>query len=261
MRGARLIRWMAFAWAVAGIAAPLAILGAWSFSGTWFYPALLPRSWTFESWRALLSGGSLAHALLVSVAMATVTGVVGCVVAIPVGRLIARSTGWRRHVGVAAAFLPVATPPIALGAGLQYSFIVLGLAGSTVGVICAHLVPAVGYLSLYFFAVFTAFDTRVEEEARSLGAAPTQVWLRVTLPIIRRQLAAAIAFGFLLSWGQFALTLLIGGGVVHTLSLDVFAYLRAGQSRYAATAALLLIVPPMLVLAASRPGALRAEAP
>lgn len=261
MSAARMVRSAALVWAVGGVALPLAILALWSVSGSWFYPALLPRSWTLESWRALLSGGSLAHSALVSVAMAAVTGFIGCIIAIPVGRLMASSTGWRRHVGVAAAFLPVATPAIALGAGLQYSFIVLGLAGSPAGVVCAHLVPAVGYLSLYFFAVFSAFDMRVEEEARSLGAVPAQVWLRVTLPIIRRQLGAAVAFGFLMSWGQFALTLVIGGGVVHTLSLDVFAYLRAGEGRYAATAALLLIVPPMLVLAASRPGALRAEAP
>ena len=60
------------------------------------------------------------------------------------------------------------------------------------------------------------------------------------------------AIGFLVSWSQFALTLLVGGGAVRTLPLEVFAYVRAGEDRAAAVGALLLIVPPALALAALR---------
>jgi putative spermidine/putrescine transport system permease protein len=70
--------------------------------------------------------------------------------------------------------------------------------------------------------------------------------------MLRRPIGEAFALGFLVSWSQVALTLLIGGGRVRTLPLELFGYLRSGQERYAATGALLLTVPPLVALAAAR---------
>jgi len=240
---------------------PFALLALWSVSRQWFYPALLPPELTGESWRALVGGGgaALSRAAAASVALAALTGALGCALALPVGRALDRLGGWRRHLGAAAAFLPVAAPPVAVGTGLQYFFLTLGLGGTALGVLLAHLVPAVGYLSLYFLGVFSAFDARVEDEARTLGATPLQVLRAVTVPMLRRQIAEAFALGFLISWAQVALTLLVGGGAVRTLPLEVFAYVRSGQDRFAATGALLLAVPPLVALAAVRLAARRAE--
>ena len=240
---------------------PFALLALWSVSRQWFYPALLPPELTGESWRALVggSGAALTRAAVASVALAALTGALGCALALPVGRALDRLGGWRRHLGAAAAFLPVAAPPVAVGTGLQYFFLTLGLGGTALGVLLAHLVPAVGYLSLYFLGVFSAFDARVEEEARTLGATPLQVLRAVTVPMLRRQIAEAFALGFLISWAQVALTLLLGGGAVRTLPLEVFAYVRSGQDRFAATGALLLAVPPLVALAAVRLAARRTE--
>jgi putative spermidine/putrescine transport system permease protein len=143
-------------------------------------------------------------------------------------------------------------PPIALGLGLQYVFVSLGLAGTTVGVIIAHVVPATSFLAIYFTGVFGAVDPRIEDEARSLGATPMQVWTRITIPIVKRPIGDALALGFLVSWAQVPLTLVIGGGIVRTLPLSVYDYVRSGETRYAATGALLLTVPPILALLAAR---------
>jgi len=239
---------------------PFALLALWSVSREWFYPALLPPAYTGESWRLLLGGGAaLVRASVTSVVLAVLTGALGSVLAFPVGRALDRLRGWRRHLGAAAVFLPVAAPPIAFGTGLQYFSLVLGVGGTAAGVLLAHLVPAVGYLSLYFLGVFSAFDARVEDEARTLGAAPLQVLRAVTLPMLRRQLAEAFALGFLISWAQFALTLLVGGGLVRTLPVELFGYVRSGQDRLAATGTLLIVVPPLLALAAARFAARRTE--
>src|SRR5918994_1041993 len=169
--------------------------------------------------------------------------------AAPLGRALARLTGWRRRLGAAAAFLPVAAPPIALATGLQLSLLTLGLGGTYLGVILAHAVPALGYVALYFLGIFLLLDPRVEDEARSLGATPVQTWTQVLVPMLRRPAAEALALGFLVSWAQVPLTLLIGGGAVRTLPLELLAFVRAGQDRYAATGALLLIVPAAAAIA------------
>lgn len=239
---------------------PFGLLLLWSVSGTWFYPALRPSGVTLESWRQL-AGGDLGGAALRSVALGAGAAGLGTAVGLPVGRALARLRGARRHVGAALAFLPVAAPPVALAVGVQYFFLRLGLGGQALGVLLAHLVPAAGYLSLYFLGVFAAYDAGPEEEARTLGATPWQALRLVTLPALRRQVAEAAALGFLVSWAQVALTQVVGGGLVRTLPTEVFAYVRSGQDRYAATGALVLSVPPLLALAAARVVARRAAVP
>jgi putative spermidine/putrescine transport system permease protein len=251
--GRRAARWVLCAVLVVGAAAPFAVLLLVSLGAGWFFPAPWPPALDAGGWLALLGGGHrLARALLVSVALGMGTGVLGTAVGMVVGRALAGLRGWRRYAGAGAAFLPVATPPVAVATGLHLSFLSLGLGGTFAGVLLAHLVPAAGYCALFFLGVFAVWDARVEEEARSLGARPAQVLLHVTLPMLRPALATSVALGFLISWAQVPLTLLIGGGLVATLPIETFAYVLAGQDRLAATGALLLVVPPLFLMAALR---------
>lgn len=236
---------------VATAIGPLVILGIWATSGPWLFPALLPDTLTLAGLRAA-GAGALGPALAMSGMLAVATGIVGCALALPIGRALARLEGWRRHAAAAAAFLPVAAPPLALGTGLQVVALGAGLGGTASGVLLAHLVPTVGYLSLFFLGTFTLYDARAEAEARTLGATPWQTWRRVTIPMLRRQIGEAVALGFLISWTQFALTLVVGGGAVRALPLEVFALVRAGQDRAAAIGALMLILPPLAALAGLR---------
>lgn len=236
--------------------APILLLLAWSGAGEWFWPSLLPTRWSAERWEALLAGGSgsggrLAGATVRSLGLGAATGVLASVLGLPIGRALAELGGWRRGVGAAAAFLPVAAPPLALAVGLQYSMLRLGLGGTLGGVLLAHLVPALGYTALFYLGVFTVFDARVEEAARTLGARRWQVLSRVTLPLLARPMIEAFVLGFLVSWAQVPLTLVVGQGMVPTLSVEILAYVRAGQDPLAATGALLLVVPPLLMMAAA----------
>jgi putative spermidine/putrescine transport system permease protein len=239
----RVVRALLLAALGLGVVLPVLLLGLTSLSRGWFYPSLLPSALTLESWRSLLDGGRLAGAAGSSVAIAVATAVTAVLLGLPVGHALSRLDGWQRHVGAAAAFLPVAVPPIALATGSQLTLLTVGLGGTAAGVVVAHTVPALGYVSLYFLGVFLLLDSRIEDEARSLGANRRQIWLRILVPILRRPIAEALALGFLVSWVQVPLTLVIGGGAVRTLPVEVLAFIRAGQDAYAATGALLLIVP------------------
>lgn len=232
---------------------PLNVLLIRSLAGSWFWPSLLPEQVDLAVWRAVADGGATGRRMLRAGVNSTVIAVsVGGLAAglgFPIGRALARLSGWRRHLGAAAAFLPVAAPPIALAVGLQYSFLRLGLGGDPAGVLLAHVVPALGYTSLFFIGVFTLFDERVEDEARTLGASRWQTLARVTIPLLRRPLVEAWVLGFLVSWAQVPLTLVIGQGLVPTLAIEVLAYAEAGQDGIAAAGAVLLVAPPLLVLA------------
>ena len=50
-----------------------------------------------------------------------------------------------------------------------------------------------------------------------------------------------------------------GGGAVRTLPVEVLAYVQAGQDRYAATGALLLLLPAVAILGAAALAVRRTE--
>jgi len=208
----------------------------------WFYPALLPAQWSSDAWQQL-GRGPLGAALATSLLLGTATALLATLLALPIGRLVARGEGRTRGLLTAAAFLTVAAPPVAIGTGLHLLVLRAGWGGSAFGVLLGHLVPATGYLALYFAAVFDGVDAELEATARTLGATPTQVARRLLLPLLQRPVAEALALGFLISWAQVPLTLILGGGAVRTLALEVTAYAQSGQDGLAAAAGLLLTLP------------------
>lgn len=234
---------------------PLILLIVTSVSSGWFYPRLAPSSIDTSAWTDLFRTGAHRDALVNSMLLGIATAMIATALALPLGRAAALSPRAVRRSIALLAFTAVALPPVALGVGLQLSVLSLGLGGTIRGVLLAHLVPALGYLTLVFLGVFTRWDSRIDEAAATLGANRLARWRLVLVPLLRRPITEALALGFLVSWAQVALTLLVGGGAVRTLPLDVLAMLQAGQDQRAAVGALALALPAFIVLVVSRAAA------
>lgn len=252
MRRSALLRLMTFTGLTLLVLAPLLMLIVTSVARGWFYPAVTPPGFDGSAWHELLTDPSRQTALRNSLILGVATAIIATVVALPLGRAAAMSTSLVRRSVALLAFTAVALPPVALGVGLQLTVLSLGIGGTLLGVLLSHLVPALGYLTLVFLGVFTRWDTRLEEAAATLGATGVTRWRLILIPLLRRPIAEAMALGFLVSWAQVALTLLVGGGAVRTLPLDVLSMLQAGQDQRAAVGALALALPALVVLGASR---------
>lgn len=227
---------------------PVIALVIRALGSAWFFPSVLPD---VQSPLALVAFGTEARIWRsggVSALLAALTGIVAAALALVAGRAVARARGRVRRLAEAGAFLPVVAPPIALGIGVQIFALQLGVAGSMAGVLLAHLIPATGYLILYFTGVLSVHDWALEDEARTLGARPLQIWTRITLPVLAPRIAEAVLLGALVSWGQLSLTLVVGGGAVRTLPVELLAFVRSGDDYLAAAAALILSLPPVLAI-------------
>jgi putative spermidine/putrescine transport system permease protein len=82
----------------------------------------------------------------------------------------------------------------------------------------------------------------------------------VLVPLLRRRLGEALLLGGLVSWGQLAITLLVGGGLVRTLPVELLSIVQSGNDQIAALAALVLGLPPMLAVGVLAVGARRTGA-
>lgn len=242
------------------VAAPVGVLVLRALSTTWFFPALAPPHGSVATLAVLWHDSRLWHAGAVSLMLAVATGAGGAMAGLAAARAMSRASTTVRHIAVAAAFLPIIAPPIALGVGLQVVALRTLVAGTFGGVLVAHLVPATGYLTLYFLGVLSAYDWTVEDEARTLGATPHQVLARVALPLLRPRIVEAALLGALVSWAQVALTLVVGGGAVRTLPVELLAFVRSGDDRLAAAAAIALVLPSALAISVLSAGARRSGA-
>ena len=241
--------WTATAVAAVLAAAPILLLAAWSFARGWYWPALLPREWSGRAWIYVLAGTSgVREALVTSCLIAVTVAVVSVAAAIPAGRALALHRFRGKQVVLLVLLLPVVAPPLASAMGLHGLFLRYGLADSLVGVMLVHLIPAVPYATLMLTGSFARFDPECEAQARTLGAAPVAVWRHVTLPAVAPGIAVAFAFSFLISWSQYLLTLLIGGGRVLTLPLQLVAFQRGGDEAITAALSLLFLAPTGIVI-------------
>jgi putative spermidine/putrescine transport system permease protein len=220
-----------------------------AFSRQWFYPQLVPETWSLEAWARIFSARSrVPEALLNSAAIALGVTLVSVVIGLPAARALGMHRFPRKRVLEFLIFVPTMVPPLAVGMGLSVNFLRLGLGGTLLGVGLAHLVPVTPYVVLTLSGVFANYDLAHEEQARTLGAGPLAVLWYITLPAILPGLVVASLFAFLISWSQYVLTFLIGQGRIIALPLLLFSSVAGGDNANIAAQSLLFIGPAVLIL-------------
>jgi putative spermidine/putrescine transport system permease protein len=232
-----------------GLLLPFVPLVLWAFAGAWRYPALLPTEWSGRAVGLLVDPRTrvlegLRNSLVIATAVSGIAGIIG----LSAGRALGLYTFRGKRVVQFLVLAPVVVPALAVTLGIHVLFIRYGLADSVTGVVIAHLIPTTPYVTLVMASVYANYDVAYEQQARVLGAGPVAVLRHVTLPLVTPGLAVACLFAFLISWGEYILTLLIGGAAVPTLPILLFSFLRANDTALAAALSLVLIGPPLVLL-------------
>jgi putative spermidine/putrescine transport system permease protein len=134
--------------------------------------------------------------------------------------------------------LPVILPGVVLGLALYvfYIWTDMGLARSLAGLLIGHVLVTTPFVIATVTASLVDFDQSIEEAARSLGASALQAFFRVTLPVISRGISAGTIFAFIISFGQFELTLFLATPDLQTLPIAMYTSLRYAFEPTAAAA-------------------------
>jgi putative spermidine/putrescine transport system permease protein len=229
--------------------APLLLFIAYGFSTRWFFPAPFPAEWTTSTFDRALNDSRTLTGLRDGLTIAVIVSLLSLLLAFPAARAMGIRHFKGRQLVWLLLFLPTVIPPLAIGMGLNILFLQLGLAGTIFGVVLAHLIPTLPYTIFTLSSAFARYDENYEHQALALGASPVQIFFNVTLRMMIPSLVVAILFAFLISWSQYLLTLLIGGGKIITLPILLFASASGGNPATIGIYALLFALPPVLVIA------------
>ena len=200
----------------------------------------------------------------------SVTATLLCVVlGVPMAVVLAR-TGFRgQRVLRSLVLLPLVLPPVVGGIALLYTFGRRGLLGqafdalgvtiafSTTAVVLAQTFVALPFLVLSLEGALRTVGTRYEAVAATLGARPTTVLRRVTLPLVLPALVSGAVLSFARALGEFGATLTFAGslqGVTRTLPLEIYLQRETDPDAAVALSLVLVLVAVVVVALAHRAG-------
>ena len=107
--------------------------------------------------------------------------------------------------------LPIFFPQAVLGLALLLWFSNIGIITSWKTAVFAHMIWIVPIVTLIMSIQVYSFDPSLEEAAFDMGASRWQVLREITLPILSPGIVSGAIFAFLLSWGNFPLSLFSTG--------------------------------------------------
>lgn len=203
----------------------------------------------------LVTSESSLTALGLSLRTSAASTVLCIVLGVPLALVLARRSFRGQRVLRSLVLLPLVLPPVVGGIALLYTFGRQGLLGrslevaglqiafSTTAVVLAQTFVALPFLVVSLEGALRTAGPKYEAVAATLGAGPSTVLRRVTLPLVLPGLASGAVLSFARSLGEFGATLTFAGslqGVTRTLPLEI--YLQRETDADAAVALSLVLV-------------------
>ena len=250
MRGTTAVRAVPRGLLILGLLLPFVPLLVWAVSGQWRFPGVVPQEVSSRGLRLLVDPSSeVLQGLATSLVLGVTVSAIACAIGLAAGRALGLYSFRGKRLVQFLLLAPAIVPGLTVTLGIGVFFLRYGLTGTLPGVVLVQLVPTIPYVTLVLGSAFANYEVGYEDQARTLGAGPLRTFWHVTLPVVRPALVVAAFFAFLISWSEYILTLLIGGGTVKTLPLLLFAYIGGSDLNLAAALAVLFVLPPFLLVA------------
>ncbi|MCW2849511.1 MAG: modB [Marmoricola sp.] len=214
----------------------------------------------------LISSDSSVDALLLSLRTSAAATLLCVVLGVPMALVLARTSFPGQQLLRSLVLLPLVLPPVVGGIALLYTFGRRGLLGhtvdvlglqiafSTTAVVMAQTFVALPFLVVSLEGALRTAGGRYEAVAATLGARPTTVFRRVTLPLVLPGLASGAVLSFARALGEFGATITFAGslqGVTRTLPLEIYLQ-RETDADAAVALSLVLVVVAVVVIGLAR---------
>ncbi len=165
----------------------------------------------------VLADPGMRGALWFSVWQSACSVVLTLVAATPITWALSRFSFPGRSLARALVTAPFVLPTVVVGS----AFLALGMQGIR-AILAAHVFYNLAVVVRTVGGVWSRIDPGLLEAARTLGAAPRQVFWRVVLPLLRPAVAASSAIVFLFTFTSFGVVLILGGLRYRTLEVEIW---------------------------------------
>jgi putative spermidine/putrescine transport system permease protein len=228
---------------------PFVVMMIWSVTSSWPWPQLFPRNFSLRGYFYAIHPTTKAFGILLqSILLSVIVTVITLTISIPAARAIAFYDFKGKSLVKVLILMPVIVPMLSVAMGIHLTFTKLGLANTYLGVILIHVVPGIPYGVKILLSIFELNGDKVEAQARVLGASAFQTFRYITLPLIMPGMVIAGSMIYIISFSQYFITFLIGGGRVVTYAMFLFPFVQSGDRTMASALSVIFILSIALVV-------------
>jgi putative spermidine/putrescine transport system permease protein len=202
------------------------------FSWRWFTEVLTTPQWT--------------EAFFKSVRVGLMTAIVAMLAGLALARVGTRlgSNFWRMAIQV-AAISPLIVPVILLGIGIFDVQGRIGLLGSDLGLVLAHVVLCLPLTFLVLANALAFIDVSLEQAAWTMGAGRARAFWTIVVPSLLPAVVGSLVISFVTSWDETVLAL-FQTNLDKTLPVTIYSFLKSGITPAVSAVATMVTVPVLL---------------
>jgi len=218
----------------------------------------VPRTWTVEPWLGAWSSAQIGvqptglrpyfvNSIAMAVPAVAISTILGALNGYVLTKWTFRGAAWVFGLLLFSCFIPfqIVLIPMARILGI------LGIAGTTSGLILVHVVYGIGFSTLYFRNYYAAFPTELVRAAQIDGAGFFQIFLRIMLPSSGPIIAVCCIWQFTNIWNDFLFgaSFASGGSAPMTVALNNLVNSSTGVREYNVhfAGAIMAAAPTLLV--------------
>jgi putative spermidine/putrescine transport system permease protein len=207
------------------VLAPIAVVCLVAFTPEGFL-SLPTAGFSLRWFRAIAANPEFMRALQDSLWLGALSASVAVTVSVPAALALARYRFPGREALAAFFLSPLMIPHVVLGVAFLRFFTQIGLGGTFLGLVLAHVVIVMPFALRLVLAASTGIDRSIENAAVSLGAGGFTVFRRVTLPLVLPGVASGWVLAFITSFDELTMSVFIASPSTTTLPVRLFLYIQ-----------------------------------
>jgi len=215
----------------------------------WIINSVFPSKASFNTWKMVFTETpAIARSIAITIFIAMAVTLLNLFVAIPAAHALTRYSFFGKKT-ISLLFLsPLLVPAYIPLMGIHSTFISLGLTDSIKGVIISHMIPSLPYMMRALIVAYETIGSKREEQGKILGAKNHTIFFHITLPALIPGIVAGSTISILVSMSQYVSTLIIGGGIIKTITILMFPYFQGNYFSIASVLVIILMVITLFLL-------------
>jgi ABC-type spermidine/putrescine transport system permease subunit II len=211
-----------------------------------------PDEWGLDRYRELADSSYWISSIVKSFLIATPTAVLCLLIGVPAAFALNRTRMPLRGAVTALGLAPLVLPGVAYAVAMYTFFIQIGLIGSTLGLIAAHVILSLPFVIIIVGAAINRIPPELELVAMTLGASRLRAMTGITLRLLSPAIAATFIFCFIHSFDEATFVNFLGGPGLITLPKAIFDSVRTGlEPLITAIATILMIATGVVMMLAT----------
>lgn len=210
--------------------------------------SLIITSDRLDDWIYVFSDRKTYIALGNTIGIAFIALFINIVIGTPVASLMEKEEFIGKNLLELLIFLPLIIPSFVTTMGIQYNFIKLGLIDTILGVGIIHSVITMPYYIRSLRVAYSTLSKDYEKMGKIMGASSLEIFYKINLPIIFPGFLAGMSMVLIVSFAQYLITLIIGGGEIMTIPILMFPYISGGDIKVGGVYSILYILVNLILI-------------